>query len=220
MWTVSTAVIAPAIAEEIHSVFCIELKGSGHCGKDSRNDGSVSRERHGGFLSLPFPCCMGTWRVSHIATFTSPHKREIRLLFPKLFCGFKDLQEVKLTPFLHGWWCLQGFLENKTENQTVFATSLAWQKVGSYSNTWTFRPNLPALQNWKAPSAVRAVSILECKITSHWKPNDFLQKSRKVTEGIQVGFYRWLFLSVQAKPVYPPHGFRILRRQFSKHGKI
>jgi len=92
---VSAATIAPAIAEEIHSVICTELKEPGHCGKDSGSYGSVSRERHGGFLSSLFPHCMGTWRVSHIATFTSPHKREIRLLFPKLFCGFKDLEEVK-----------------------------------------------------------------------------------------------------------------------------
>lgn len=88
----------------------------------------------------------------------------------------------------------------------------AWQKVGSCSSSWNFRQNVPALQNWKAPTAVRAVSVLECKFISRWKPNDFLQKSRKVTEGIQVGFYRWLFLSVQAKPVYPPPQFQGLTK--------
>lgn len=45
-----------------------------------------------------------------------------------------------------------------------------------------------ALQEWKALTALMAVSIFEYKIISHWKPSDFLQKSRK--ESIQIELCR------------------------------
>lgn len=126
--------------------------------KDSENDGNVSRERHRGFLSTPFPCC-----VIHTATFKLPHKRENLLLIPKLFHGLKDLEEVKSTPYFAWMVMLTGLLVNQNLSQTLFTTS---------PPSTTERQELTAIteisdkmcllcKNGKALTAVMAVSIFE-----------------------------------------------------------
>lgn len=120
----------------------------------------------------------------------------------------KDLEEVRWTPYLAWVITLTGLLREQNLNQTLVAILSIFYPperrqdptaITEHSDKMYLlcRNGKHPLQLWQSVSLNAKSFLIENQITFY-----------RNLGNIQVGFYRWLFLSVQVKPVCPSSWFQ------------